>query len=53
VEHVPHPIWYDGEFIGQVCGADGPGIRVLSKHELAAKVIPDAVSVAEITIDSP
>jgi len=25
-------IWHDGEFIGQICGADGPGIRVASKH---------------------
>jgi hypothetical protein len=27
-------IWYDGEFIGEVAGADGPGVRVISKHGL-------------------
>ena len=43
-------LWHDGQFIGQVCGADGPGVRVLSKHPLAARVIADAVSVAEVTI---
>lgn len=29
-------IWYDGQFIGQITGADGPGIRVFSKHGLNA-----------------
>lgn len=43
-------IWHGGQFIGQVCGADGPGVRVLSKHEVSAKVTPGTVSVAEIAI---
>ena len=25
-------IWYDGQFIGEVVGADGPGVRVISKY---------------------
>lgn len=29
-------LWYEGKFIGCVYGADGPGIRVFSKHELQA-----------------
>jgi hypothetical protein len=29
-------LWYDGELIGQVCGADGPGARVLSKYTMTA-----------------
>lgn len=28
-------IWYGDEFVGQVVGADGPGVRVISKHTLA------------------
>jgi len=37
-------IWFDGKFVGQVTGADGPGIRVLSKYSLDAKVIPKGTS---------
>lgn len=43
-------IWHDGEFIGQVTGADGPGVRVLSKYDLSAKIEPGAVNVAEVRI---
>jgi hypothetical protein len=25
-------LWYGGVFIGQVVGADGPGVRVISKY---------------------
>jgi hypothetical protein len=42
--------WHDWQLFGQVCGADGPGVRVLSKYKIAAKVIPGTVSVAEIAI---
>ena len=27
-------LWHDGQFIGQVCGADGPGVRVITKHKV-------------------
>ncbi len=30
-------LWYAGQFIGQVVGADGPGVRVLSKHALTVE----------------
>lgn len=43
-------IFHDGEFIGQVAGADGPGVRVLSKHELSTKTEPGAVNVVEVRI---
>lgn len=29
-------IWWNGEFIGQVVGADGPGVRVISKYPKVA-----------------
>jgi len=28
-------VWYDGERIASLLPADGPGVRVLSKHRLA------------------
>jgi hypothetical protein len=27
-------IWHKGQFIGQVVGADGPGVRILAKHPI-------------------
>ena len=30
-------VWFGGEFVGTVYGADGPGIRFISKHELRTK----------------
>ena len=32
-------IWYGNEFIGQVTGTDGPGVKILSKHRLVATTI--------------
>jgi hypothetical protein len=29
-------LWYKGIFIGEVTGADGPGVRVISKYPLEA-----------------
>ena len=29
-------IWHDGQFIGQACGSDRPGIRILSKYPMKA-----------------
>ncbi len=29
-------VWYDGALIGTVVGADGPGVRIISKHGLSA-----------------
>lgn len=25
-------LWHGGQFIGTVVGADGPGVRIISKH---------------------
>lgn len=39
VEHTQLPgqmlieVWHEGKLIGTVVGADGPGIRFISKHE--------------------
>lgn len=46
-------IWYSGELIGTVAGADGPGVRVISKHDMIA-LGPDmqVPSVVEVRIKS-
>lgn len=31
-------IWYDGKMIGTVAGADGPGVRVITKHPLSTDI---------------
>jgi hypothetical protein len=33
-------VWFAGRFIGQVTGADGPGIRFLSKYPVK-QITPD------------
>ena len=46
-------IWHDGRFIGQVVGADGPGVRVITKHEIRVGMMKDdlaGLSMAEVTI---
>jgi hypothetical protein len=49
-------IWYDGKLIGTVTGADGPGVRIISKHfcepiahSLAGPA--DALSVIEVRVN--
>ena len=32
-------LWYEGVFVGTVVGADGPGVRVISKHQLSTGTI--------------
>lgn len=34
-------IWYGGRMIGTVTGADGPGVRILSKYPIIAVEIPN------------
>ena len=48
-------VWYDGEFVATVTGADGPGVRVISKYLLEAVdlapvtgVVPRAIQVVII-----
>jgi hypothetical protein len=41
-------IWHGGQLIGTVCGADGPGVRVISKHPMKASF---AEMVVEVLID--
>lgn len=41
-------VWYRGTLIGTINGADGPGIRFMSKHQLLANLQPGLINVAEV-----
>ena len=44
-------VWHDGQFIATVTGADGPGVRVISKHPLEAKVVEEGLpKVVEVRV---
>ncbi len=46
-------LWYDGKFIGEVTGADGPGVRITSKRLLCAvEASVGSLQVTEIRIES-
>jgi hypothetical protein len=58
LHHVPHSqlsgehvieLWHDGKFIGTITGADGPGVRVISKYTVTAE--PQRAMVMEIHIE--
>jgi hypothetical protein len=42
-------LWHDGQFIGTVTGADGPGVRIVTKF--AVMVAPGEDMVTEVRID--
>jgi hypothetical protein len=42
-------LWWGGEFIGQVTGADGPGVRIISRHRM--DVHEGGGDVVEVGID--
>jgi hypothetical protein len=45
-------LWHDGKLIGAVYGADGPGVRVVSKHlSVAMQTSAPGVTVTEVLID--
>ena len=43
-------VWHDGKFIATVTAADGPGVRVISKHPLEAKVVEGHPNEVEVKI---
>jgi hypothetical protein len=48
-------LWHGGQFIGTIAGADGPGVRIITKHPMTAKPSPDdgsGVNVMEVTIQA-
>ncbi len=45
-------IWH-GQFIGEVTGADGPGVRVISKHPLMSSHDDGMPEVVNVLIATP
>lgn len=46
-------VWHDGRFVATVTGADGPGVRVISKHAMTARPAPEdgsGINVLEIVV---
>lgn len=41
-------VWWNGEMIAVVAGADGPGVRVISKYPLQRSGIAGPVNVVEV-----
>ena len=42
-------IWHDGKLIGTLAGADGPGVRIISKYAVTALAVDDLLT--EVRID--
>jgi hypothetical protein len=45
-------LWHDGQFIGQVTGADGPGCRIVTKHPVTVVDAGDMVTEVRIACDA-
>jgi hypothetical protein len=43
-------VWHDGQFIATVTGAEGPGVRVISKHGMATMIVESVPNVVEVKI---
>ncbi|HWY85749.1 MAG TPA: hypothetical protein VNX28_03440 [Gemmataceae bacterium] len=44
-------LWHNGQFIGQVTGADGPGCWIVSKHPVTVVDAGDMVTEVRIAAD--
>ena len=43
-------VWYANELLATVYGADGPGVRVISKHRLHVDPADPRASVGAVTV---
>ncbi len=43
-------VWYGGEFIAQITGADGPGVRIITKHKLVTTSRESDLTVLEVQV---
>jgi len=41
-------VWYGGEFLATVVGADGPGVNVVTKHRLVTDERPAMIAAGEM-----
>jgi hypothetical protein len=44
-------VWHEGQFIATITGADGPGVRVISKHTMKAEFIEGYPNEVEVKIE--
>jgi len=44
-------VWFDGKLVAAIYGADGPGVRVVSRFPMSVEVVNDALKVVEVRID--
>jgi hypothetical protein len=55
---VPHSVtgvtilelWHNGQFIATVTGADGPGLRVITKHPMQVVHVEGTPNVVEVRV---
>jgi hypothetical protein len=48
-------VWHDGRFLATIAGAEGPGVKIITKHAIQGKTMPDdgsGVNVLEVAIKS-
>ena len=43
-------VWYNGEFIATITGADGPGVRIISKHKLVYDEVGNVPTILEVQV---
>jgi hypothetical protein len=43
-------VWHNGKLIATVTGADGPGVRVISKHPMRAVHVEGEPNVVEVRV---
>lgn len=43
-------VWHDGQFIATVTPADGPGVRIITKHPVSVKVDERQPIAVEVSI---
>jgi hypothetical protein len=44
-------VWHDGQFIATVAGADGPGVGIISKYPMQARLVEGLPAVLEVKIE--
>ena len=47
-------VWHEGRFLATITGADGPGVRIITKHLIKAVAGPDdgsGIGAVEVKIE--
>lgn len=43
-------VWHDDQFIASITGAEGPGVRILSKHPMKTDLVEGLPNVVEVKV---